>query len=260
MTSGALTVFVLGLRHGADPDHLAAIDNVTRNSVERSPRLARIVGTLFAGGHTVMVLALAALAGYLGTRLTAHSMLVEAIGTWVSIGVLLLLAAFNLVAIIAKRNISPRGVRTSLLPKVLREAASPWLAVPIGLLFGVGFETSSQIAAFTVAFGADVAGALVVGVMFCLGMACTDTLDCLFVQRLVAHKTTTATRLMRVWILAVSLFAIAVALYELEQAVGFRPIVPELTMSCILTSLLGAVYLGVYFAARRHSGGLTATT
>ncbi|MBV8262347.1 MAG: nickel transporter, partial [Candidatus Eremiobacteraeota bacterium] len=103
MTSGALTVFVLGLRHGADPDHLAAIDNVTRNSVERSPRLARIVGTLFAGGHTVMVLALAALAGYLGTRLTAHSMLVEAIGTWVSIGVLLLLAAFNLVAIIAKR-------------------------------------------------------------------------------------------------------------------------------------------------------------
>jgi high-affinity nickel-transport protein len=253
MTGGALAVFVLGLRHGADPDHLAAVDNITRNSVERSPRLARVVGTLFAGGHTIMVLALAALAGYLGTRLTSHSTLVESLGTWVSIGVLLLLASFNLVALLARRDASPRGVRSLLLPKVLREAQSPWVAVPVGLLFGIGFETSSQIAAYTVAFGADVAGALVVGGMFCLGMACTDTLDCLFVQRLIAHKTAAAAKLMRIWILSVSLFAIAVALYEFERAIGLRPIVSELTMSCILTSLLAVVYLGVFLAARRHA-------
>ena len=94
--SSAFTVYALGLRHGADPDHLAAIDNLTRNSIEKRPILSRFVGSLFAGGHTVMVLAVAALVGYLGTRFSAHARLVETIGTWVSIVVLLALAGMNL--------------------------------------------------------------------------------------------------------------------------------------------------------------------
>ena len=49
---GAFTVFVLGMRHGADPDHLAAIDNVTRNAYVKTPLLSRFVGTFFAGGHS----------------------------------------------------------------------------------------------------------------------------------------------------------------------------------------------------------------
>jgi high-affinity nickel-transport protein len=253
MTSGVLTVFILGLRHGADPDHLAAIDNLTRNSLERSPRLARMVGALFAGGHGVMVLALAALAGYLGSRMTSHAALVEATGTWVSIGVLLLLACLNLVALSTRRDASPLGLRSMMLPRALRKAQSPWVAVPVGLLFGIGFETSSQIAAYSVAFGVDVAGALVIGATFWLGMACTDTLDSVFVQRLVVHNVRAATRLMRVWIVSVSLFAIAVALYELGQALGFRPLVSELTMSGVLTGMLASVYLAVFLAAGRHT-------
>ena len=50
--SSAFTVFVLGMRHGADPDHLAAIDNVTRNAYVKTPLLSRFVGTFFAGGHS----------------------------------------------------------------------------------------------------------------------------------------------------------------------------------------------------------------
>ncbi|MBV8171018.1 MAG: hypothetical protein JO219_03710, partial [Candidatus Eremiobacteraeota bacterium] len=69
------TVFVLGLRHGADPDHLAAIDNLTRNSLGARERLSRFVGTLFAGGHSMMVLSIAALAGLLGSRLAQHGQL-----------------------------------------------------------------------------------------------------------------------------------------------------------------------------------------
>ena len=82
---GAFAVFALGLRHGADPDHIAAIDNLTRNSFEKRPFLSRFVGTLFAGGHTIMVLAIAALVGYLGTTFAPHGALIEAIGTWISI-------------------------------------------------------------------------------------------------------------------------------------------------------------------------------
>ncbi len=49
------------------------------------------------------------------------------------------------------------GAKTRLLPKALRESSNALLAIPIGLLFGFGFETSSQIAAYAVAFGAEAA-------------------------------------------------------------------------------------------------------
>jgi high-affinity nickel-transport protein len=82
--TGFLTVFVLGLRHGADPDHLAIIDNLTRNAYERHPHWSRYVGTLFAGGHSVMVLAIAALVGLLGEHLSTQARLIETAGSWVS--------------------------------------------------------------------------------------------------------------------------------------------------------------------------------
>src|SRR5450755_4576103 len=93
--ASAFTVFALGLRHGADPDHLAAIDNVTRNAYVKAPLLSRFVGTMFAAGHSIMVLALSALAGLLGTRFAAHGQLIETVGTWVSIVILLVIAVLN---------------------------------------------------------------------------------------------------------------------------------------------------------------------
>src|SRR5471032_2416426 len=83
--ASAFTVFALGLRHGADPDHLAAIDNLTRNGVSAGRRLSKFFGTLFAGGHSIMVLSIAALAGLLGSRIAVKGELIETIGTWVSI-------------------------------------------------------------------------------------------------------------------------------------------------------------------------------
>ena len=81
---GAFTVFVLGLRHGADPDHLAAFDNVTRNAFVRTPLLSRFVGTFFATGHSLMVLAISMLVGIAGSRFASHGELIETIGTWIS--------------------------------------------------------------------------------------------------------------------------------------------------------------------------------
>ena len=92
----AFSVFVLGLRHGADPDHLAAIDNLTRNSLSVRNHLSRFAGALFAGGHSVMVLSIAALAGLLGSRISVHGALLETIGTWVSIATLFAIVALNL--------------------------------------------------------------------------------------------------------------------------------------------------------------------
>jgi high-affinity nickel-transport protein len=252
MLSSAFTVFALGLRHGADPDHLAAIDNLTRNSLDRAPRLSRFIGTLFAGGHTVMVLAIAALVGYLGTRFATHGLLIETIGTWISIVVLLAIAAVNLRQLQSGQNDRIFGVRTRMLPAALRNGSSPWLAVPVGLLFGFGFETSSQIATYAVAFGVDagVMGALVVGGMFCTGMACTDTLDSLFIHRIISYRAGDLPRIMRVWIWAVTIFAVAVAAYELAQVLGWKPPVSDLTVGIALVASLVAVFVWIFFATR----------
>ncbi len=144
------------------------------------------------------------------------------------------------------------GVKTRLLPRALREGTSPWLALPIGLLFGFGFETSSQIAAYVVAFGADVgiAGALIVGATFCFGMVCTDTMDSVVVHRLVAFRSNALPAIMRVWVLSVTALALIVAAYELAQVLGWKPPFSDLALS---GTLVGGAGAGVRLRLRAHA-------
>ena len=265
IAAGAFTAFVLGLRHGADPDHLAAIDNVTRNAYVKTPLLSRFVGTFFAGGHTVMILAISVLVGLVGTRFTAHGPLIEKIGTWVSIVVLLLVAAMN-VNTLRTGGVHVAGPRTALLPRRLREGSSALLAIPMGMLFGFGFETSSQVSAYVLAFGADagIAGAVIIGGLFSAGMICTDTLDSLFVHRLISFRSTRLPAIMRVWIVSVTVLAVIVALYQLAQVLGWKSPVGDLTVSAVLVIALLAVFSFLFFTTRRSQADVapaaTATT
>jgi nickel/cobalt transporter (NiCoT) family protein len=250
--TSAFTVFTLGLRHGADPDHLAAIDNLTRNSAAARPSLSRFVGTFFASGHAVMVLAIAALLGYLGSRLTPHAQLIETAGTWISIAVLIVIASLNLRQIAGGETDRIAGAKTRLLPRALRNGNNPWLAIPAGLLFGFGFETSSQIATYAVALGADagVLGALLVASMFSVGMTCTDTLDSVLVHRLVTYRAGRLPRVMRVWLLSVTAFAFAVAAYELLGVLGIEPGIPDIAVSALLVGTLLAVFIWIFLSTR----------
>jgi hypothetical protein len=238
------TVFVLGLRHGADPDHLAAIDNLTRNSLSARKRLSRFVGTLFAGGHSIMVLSIAALAGLFGSRLAAHGQLLETIGTWVSIVTLFAIAAFNIRQLLRNRIGAVAGMKTALLPKALRAATSPLAAIPIGLLFGLGFDTSSQVATYALALtaGGGIVLGLIIGLVFSLGMAVTDTLDSLLVYKLCSRHPLELVRATRVWIIAVTSLALAVGSYELAQALGWTSPLPDLAVSGILVGALLLVF------------------
>lgn len=244
------TVFVLGVRHGADPDHLAAIDNLTRNSIERQPLLSRFVGTLFAGGHSVMVLSIAALVGLLGTRFAAYGSTIERIGTWLSILVLIAIALLNLQQL---RSGSAAGVRTKLLPKRLREATSALAAIPVGLLFGLGFETSSQIATYAVAFTADagLVGAVLVGATFCIGMIASDTLDSVLVYRLIGRRGLHGAVLLRTWIWAVTIVALSIAGYELAQVLGWHSPFPDLAVSGTIVTFLIVVFAYVFLRTGR---------
>jgi high-affinity nickel-transport protein len=260
--SSAFTVYALGLRHGADPDHLAAIDNLTRNSVEQRPWLGRFVGTLFAGGHTIMVLAIAALVGFLGSRFAEHSLEIESIGTWISIVVLVILGCLNLRQLFMGQTDRVVGLKTRMLPGLLRGSTNPWLAIPVGLLFGFGFETSSQVAAYAIAFGTDagILGALIVGSMFCVGMVCTDTLDSLMVHRLVTYRSGRLPQVMRLWIGSVTALAFVVAGYELLQVIGIRLPLSNLALSAILVVTLLCVFVWIFLSTRSPHGRITTLT
>jgi high-affinity nickel-transport protein len=252
----ALAAFMLGLRHGADPDHLAAIDNVTRNSYERTPVLSWFVGAIFASGHSVMVLSISAIVGSIGSRFAAHGALLETIGTCISIVVLVVMGAFNLQQLLAGRYTDGiRGVKTQLLPRALREGTSVWLALPIGLLFGFGFETSSQIAALALSIGGDNGplGGVLVGAMFCLGMIVTDTLDSLIVHRLISYRGGRLPRIMRVWLGSLTALAFAVAAFETAQVLGWQSPVDDLAVSGALVVTICFVFLCVLQESRRSA-------
>ena len=259
----AFTVFVLGLRHGADPDHLAAIDNLTRNSLGARERFSRFVGTLFAGGHSVMVLAIAALAGLLGSRIAVHGALIETIGTWVSIATLVAIAGLNIRQLILNRTGPIAGAKTALLPRALRTATSPLAAIPIGLLFGLGFDTSSQVATYALALtsGGGILMGLFIGLAFSLGMAVTDTLDSLLVHKLCTRHPLELVRATRVWIIAVTTLALSVASYELAQVLGWKSPVPDLAVSGVLVGALLLVFAWTFtWSARDPETGAGSTT
>ncbi len=257
--AGLYLAFTLGLRHGADPDHIAAIDNLTRNSFSHRPWLSRFCGTMFAGGHSIMVLSIAAIVGLLGTHLRPYHETIENVGTWISIVVLVLIAALNLYQL---RTNPDRivGVKGKLIPKFMREATSPWMAVPVGLLFGFGFETSSQIVAYTIplGLGSGLLGGLLIGAVFCGGMICTDTLDSVIVHRMVSDRASLRPGVVRVWITSVTIVALFVAAYECAQVTSLIPSSPQIdiAVTAAIVGVLLAIFAYVFVRTRRASTDL----
>ncbi len=242
MNAAIFGVLAIGLRHGADPDHLAAIDNLTRNSYDRSPRASRFCGTLFAMGHTATILATAGLAAELGATIAHRSEALEFAGSLASIVVLLVMVGFNVSMLVRGATTSPR---MRILPKGLREATNPLLAIPTGALFGLGFETSSQLLAFGTAFStANLATGVFVGLVFCLGMIATDTFDSLFVARIIATDPRAGFGVRKLWIVAVTIVALGVAAEEIAALAGHE-LGSEIVQSAIVMAILAGTALVV---------------
>ena len=180
--------FVLGLTHGADPDHLTAIDGMTRASVERHPRMSRWVGTWFAVGHSFSVLSIAALIAFAARHLSPWTDSMQQAGWLVSALLLFVIGTINVGRLLnsTPSAVSTGGMMACLLPERVLNIAHPLSAIPIGALFGLGFETASQMTAWglagTVGFGHS--GAILIGVAFSVGMIATDALNGLIVRRL----------------------------------------------------------------------------
>ncbi|HET8978711.1 MAG TPA: HoxN/HupN/NixA family nickel/cobalt transporter [Solirubrobacteraceae bacterium] len=202
-----LTAYTLGLRHAFDADHIAAIDNTTRTLMGKGRRPLS-VGFWFSLGHSSVVFALALLVS-VGVRSVGgavadgHSALHQVagwIGTLVSGSFLYAIAALNLAILWGivrvlrdlragryderrlEEQLQRRGLMNRLLGRLTRTVSSPVRMYPVGVLFGLGFDTATEVALLILAAGAAGAGLpwyafLCLPLLFAAGMSLMDSLD-----------------------------------------------------------------------------------
>jgi high-affinity nickel-transport protein len=235
-----VTAFTLGVRHAFDIDHIAAIDNTTRKLLAdgRSPVSA---GFWFALGHSTIVVVLAGLvavgAELVGTLTddgsSTHQVL-ALVGTSVSGAFLLLIGVLNLVAMVGivrvyrrartqgydssalDAALDDRGFITRILRPLMRSIRHPAQMYPIGLLFGLGFDTATEVTLLVLA-GAGAAGGLpwyavmVLPLLFTAGMTLFDTLDGAFMN--VAYRWAFANPIRKIYYnLTITGLSVAVAI------------------------------------------------
>ncbi|MFG3049958.1 HoxN/HupN/NixA family nickel/cobalt transporter [Kitasatospora sp. NPDC048239] len=202
-----LTAYTLGMRHAFDADHIAAIDNTTRKLMGQGKRPLS-VGFWFSLGHSSIVFGLCALLAFgiqslAGQVESDDSSLHEAtglIGVSVSGTFLLLiglinLGAFNGILKVFRKmregefdeaeleaQLDKRGFMNRILGRVTRAVTKPWHMYPVGLLFGLGFDTATEVSLLVLAGGAAAFqlpwyALLVLPILFAAGMSLLDTID-----------------------------------------------------------------------------------
>src|ERR1700677_2172719 len=200
----AFLAYSFGLRHAVDADHIAAIDNVTRKLMQDGKRPVAI-GFMFSLGHsTVVIIGSAAIAGAamaLEHRLDAVRNIASVIGTLVSVFFLFAIAIVNVIvlrsiyrAFVRVRRGEPyveedfnmllggRGLLSRLFRPMFRMISRSWHMYPLGVLFGLGFDTATEIgvlgiSAAEAAKGLSFWSILVFPVLFAAGMSLIDTTD-----------------------------------------------------------------------------------
>ena len=254
-------VFLLGMRHGFDADHLAAIDGLTRLSSRQQRGFARYCGALFSLGHGVVVLAIAAAMGLFSQRWAPPEWL-DAFGAWVSIAFLLLIGITNLRAALEAEPgavVALVGVKGRFLGRLM-QARSPLGVAAVGLLFALSFDTVSQAALFAVTaaqFG-GVASALMLGLLFVLGMLAADGLNGWWISRLISRadrSAAIASRIMSVAVSSVSLMVAALGIGKmLSPSLEGWSDGKELMFGASVVGLIALSYLMACWIARVRQG------
>jgi high-affinity nickel-transport protein len=202
-----LTAYTLGLRHAFDADHISAIDNTTRKFMSEGKRPLS-VGFFFSLGHSTVVFALAFLIA-VGVKALADpvrmsgSMLhktTDIIGTTVSGTFLYVIAILNIIILVSivkiflqmrrgdyseeqlEQELNSRGLMNRVFGKRLNRIRDPRQMYGVGVLFGLGFDTATEVALLVIAGSAGAAGLpfyaiICLPVLFAAGMSLLDTID-----------------------------------------------------------------------------------
>ncbi|KAF3392795.1 High-affinity nickel transport protein nic1 [Penicillium rolfsii] len=203
LISTAVLAYTLGLRHAFDADHISAIDLMTRRLLATGQKPVT-VGTFFSLGHSTIVIitsiVVAATAAAVSSKFDSFSRIGGIIGSSVSAAFLILLGIMNAYILykLVKQmqkvynlpegqedeawKIEGGGVLFSVLKKMFKLIDRPWKMYPLGILFGLGFDTSSEIALLGIssveaAKGTSFWVILILPALFTAGMCLLDTID-----------------------------------------------------------------------------------
>ena len=199
-----LLAYGFGLRHAVDADHIAAIDNVTRKLMQQGQRPVA-VGFFFSLGHSTVVILMCLLVAlgtdFLKTHLPELQEAGSIIGTSVSAAFLLIIAVINFVVFLEvykafraaragkghgedalQKLLDGRGLLARILRPLFKFVGKSWQMYPVGFLFGLGFDTASEIALLGIAATqasqqVPLWSILVFPLLFTAGMCLIDTTD-----------------------------------------------------------------------------------
>ena len=209
--------YTLGMRHAFDADHISAIDNTTRKLLseaeDQGGKRPLTVGLWFSLGHSSVVFLLSVLLNFgiralnSGVRNNNSSLhhYTGLIGTSISGAFLYLIALLNVIILVSivrifldmrrgtydheemERQLASRGMMNRFLGPLARRIDKPWKMYPIGFLFGLGFDTASEVALLVLAGSAVVGGLpfwaiLSLPILFGAGMSLLDGIDGLFMN------------------------------------------------------------------------------
>lgn len=200
----ALLAYTFGLRHAVDADHIAAIDNVTRKLMQEKKRPVG-VGLFFSLGHSTFVVIMSVVVAFatvaVQSRVNAFKDVGGIISTVVSALFLFAIALFNIIVFTSifktfrsVRNggqfvdedldilLNSRGVLARLFRPVFKMVSRSWHMFPVGLLFGLGFDTVTEVALFGISaaqasHGLSLGTILIFPLLFTVGMSLIDTTD-----------------------------------------------------------------------------------
>src|SRR3954471_4571577 len=207
-----VTAYSLGMRHAFDADHIAAIDNTTRKLMAEGRRPLS-VGFWFSLGHSSVVMALClllatgvrALAGQVESDTSSLQQVTGLVGVAVSGTFLLLIGVINLGVLrrilgvwrgmktgsydeaALEEHLNNRGFLNRVLGRFTRAVRTPWHMYPVGLLFGLGFDTATEVSLLVLAGGAAAFALpwyaiLTLPILFAAGMSLLDTIDGCFMN------------------------------------------------------------------------------
>jgi high-affinity nickel-transport protein len=203
-----LTAYGFGLRHAFDADHISAIDNTTRKLMADGKRPLG-VGFFFSLGHSTVVFALSVAIAVAVRAVADNVPALKGVGFYIGTGVsgvfLYLIAALNLVILFGivrifrdmrrgefdeptlEKRLAERGLMNRLLGPLARSIRSSWQMYPIGVLFGLGFDTATAVGVLALGGGVAAAGlpwyaVLCLPALFTAGMTMMDTADGAFMS------------------------------------------------------------------------------
>jgi nickel/cobalt transporter (NiCoT) family protein len=213
-----ILAYTFGMRHAFDADHIAAVDNATRklmsdNTMAGGDRKPLSVGFWFSLGHSTIVFMLAfllsagvkALAGQVADDASELHSITGVIGASVSgvflwvLGILNLVVLFGIIKVFRnlrqgrydetalEDQLNKRGFMNRFLGGLTRSVRKPWHIYPIGVLFGLGFDTATEVGLLVIAGGAAAFNLpfyaiLVLPILFAAGMCLLDTADGVFMN------------------------------------------------------------------------------